>query len=1125
MTVLVADDDRALLAVLRQTLAELGPDVRVLACSSGSEAIQILRAEKEDLDAQTGVDVLLTNQKMPGMSGLELIAEARRLHPDVLAILLTAHTDADALLSAINEGRVYRYLVKPWQRAELLATVRNALLAARLRRERDSLLGRLERRLHATTALVELSTQASTPQSHRQLLELVGQALRRILPFDVAAALLVPPGASGPPHMLVMTGAEGSPGSEGGDGSALVNALLIDARDACLAIYNGAHVGAPLEADALVVQVVGPRILRERTAPAVGKSVLRCAIGPAAGSGLVGAVYVASAAEGIYGPDEERDLEALARVAADLSRRLATRMQHERRRMELMVTSMADGVIMTDEAGEIFLINPAARRMLSLPPAEATTPPITAQFLKERLGFYPFELIHAGRPQDGPLREEVRIGEQYLHSIISPVLDGAGQTVGVVLVLRDITEQKALDSRKEEFVSIVSHELRTPLTSIGGALELLAEQYHEGLSDKQTRYLQMARDSAQKLNRIVDDLLDVARAERGKLELRTGAIDLCELVQQGAERFRGAAEHKHVEMLVRRSGPVPIVADADRLGQVLSNLLSNALKFTAGGGKIELEAFGSEVSGDLVGLTVWNSGPPIAEADRERVFDKFEQVQASSTRRVGGTGLGLAISRGIVERHGGQIWVEPSAIGCRFVVTLPTKARHVAETASPDIGVPMGLRKSILVVDDERHATWLLKGALLGARYQVHLAEDAESALVIARERKPDLISVDLQMPGPSGAELVEILRHDPETRKIPILVLSKTADQDRGAAMGAAAVLTKPVTVPRLRETVLTLFSEAGQLRRRVLVIDDEPAIRLICREVLEAHGFLVREAEDGPAALSEARRFRPDLVLVDVMMPGMDGFELSQRLRAERETALVPIIFVSARGQTSDKVRAFKLGADDYMVKPFDSAELVARVEKALARRDFDLGASPTTQLPGSQVIAQEIERRLREHGRFAFCYLDLDNLKAFNDYYGYAKADAVIKQTGDIVREAIACHGAPGDFIGHIAGDDFVLITTVERADTVCAAVIESFDRLVPLYYNKSDRERGFIEARDRFGVPREFPVMSVSIACVTGDGGSINHAELSTRAAAGKQQAKAVVGSAYVRDGEIRLPRPR
>jgi DNA-binding response OmpR family regulator len=428
------------------------------------------------------------------------------------------------------------------------------------------------------------------------------------------------------------------------------------------------------------------------------------------------------------------------------------------------------------------------------------------------------------------------------------------------------------------------------------------------------------------------------------------------------------------------------------------------------------------------------------------------------------------------------------------------------------------------VVDDDRYTTYLLKGMLFGAGYKVHVAHDSDSALTIAREKKPDVVTVDLRMPGVDGLALVEILKHDPDTRKTPVLVVSVSDARDRALAAGADAFLTKPVDLKPLTDCIGRLLAERGAPRQKVLLVDDDPAIRMICRDVLESQGYLVREAADGEAASGEARRFKPDLVLVDVMMPGMDGFSLAQKLRGDRDTSLTPIIFLSARGQTADKVRAFKLGAEDYLVKPFDSAELVARVEKALARRDLELGASPTTRLPGSQAIEAEIDKRLASGGNFAFCYLDLDNLKAFNDYYGYAKADGVILQTGDIVREVVTRLGGPGDFIGHIAGDDFVLLTTDDRADSVCTTVIETFDRLVPLYYNKIDRERGFIETNDRYGVLRRFPIMSISIACVTRAGTNRGtHAELAQAAAELKLRAKSIQGSAYVRDGRVVVPR--
>jgi diguanylate cyclase (GGDEF)-like protein len=180
--------------------------------------------------------------------------------------------------------------------------------------------------------------------------------------------------------------------------------------------------------------------------------------------------------------------------------------------------------------------------------------------------------------------------------------------------------------------------------------------------------------------------------------------------------------------------------------------------------------------------------------------------------------------------------------------------------------------------------------------------------------------------------------------------------------------------------------------------------------------------------------------------------------------------------------------------------------------------MSASPTTLLPGADAIEKEIERRLGDGEDDVICYLDLDNLKAFNDYYGYAKADGVIRQTGDIIREVIKAEGTPADFIGHIAGDDFVFATSPGSADRVCRAICERFDRLVPLYYNRADRERGYIETKDRFGTMRQFPVMTVSIAAVTATGGRFRgFSDLSEAAAAGKKLAKEAGGSSYVRDG--------
>jgi diguanylate cyclase (GGDEF)-like protein len=232
--------------------------------------------------------------------------------------------------------------------------------------------------------------------------------------------------------------------------------------------------------------------------------------------------------------------------------------------------------------------------------------------------------------------------------------------------------------------------------------------------------------------------------------------------------------------------------------------------------------------------------------------------------------------------------------------------------------------------------------------------------------------------------------------------------------------------------------------------------------------------------------------------------------------------VIFVSARSETASKIRALKLGGDDYLTKPFDALELGARVESVLRRREQELGASPTTQLPGSGAIERDVARRLQARESFAFCYLDLDNLKAYNDCYGFAKADAVIRQTGDLLREIFEQHGVPGDFLGHVAGDDFVFVTSVESADRICERAVEAFDRIIPLYYDQADRDRGHIEADDRYGERRQFPVMSVSVVAVLAEPGS-DHATLARQAAELKRRAKAVAGSIYLRSDREQSPR--
>jgi signal transduction histidine kinase/DNA-binding response OmpR family regulator len=784
------------------------------------------------------------------------------------------------------------------------------------------------------------------------------------------------------------------------------------------------------------------------------------------------------------------------------------------------MAAMADGVLVADTRSGAVSVNPAARQMLGIPADRE----VTTAYLKDDVGFYPFDLVVAAHGDGTPVREEVRIGDRVLHSVVTPLLD-AGQPFGAVVVLRDLGETRELSRRRSEFAQLMSHELRTPLTSVAGALDIVLSGYAGPLAEKQHRYIEMARQAATRMNLLVDQLLDLARAQAGSITVQLTALHLDKLARSVVERYRETARAKQVRIdVVTTAEGIGILGDPDRLAQVLGNLVANSIKFAPLGGAIDVEVFGPPLLTDAVGVSVHNEGAPIAEDERERIFEPF----SASGRRVGGTGLGLSISRAIIEAHGGKIWVESGDRGTRFVFTLPAKPHGAAAmqtgphgTMPPPIEHVVTPRPrtreptKVLVVDDDRRRALLLKGLLMADGDDVKVFDDADAALAAARHDKPGLIVVSAGIT--DGLALLAILEHDPDTRKTAVLALAEPGQAADLLAAGADEVVDLPLAPQMLRDACLRLLESGRRESPRIMVVDDDGAIRAICREVLEQAGFEVRDVARSDTAVAEARRFRPDLVLLDVMMPVLDGFRTAEHLRKDSTTALTPIIFLSAKGDTADKVRAFRSGAEDYMVKPFDAAELVARVGKALDRQARELGASPTTQLPGADAIQQEIERRITlKDTDSVTVYLDLDNLKALNDYYGYAKADAVIRQTGDLIRDVVARVGAPGDFIGHIAGDDFVLVTTSERVDAVCTAICQRFDRLIPLYYDREDRTRGYIETNDRWGQMRRFPIMSVSIAAASMNGVS-TYADLAERSAAGKALAKASPGSSYVRDG--------
>jgi len=299
-----------------------------------------------------------------------------------------------------------------------------------------------------------------------------------------------------------------------------------------------------------------------------------------------------------------------------------------------------------------------------------------------------------------------------------------------------------------------------------------------------------------------------------------------------------------------------------------------------------------------------------------------------------------------------------------------------------------------------------------------------------------------------------------------------------------------------------------------RILVVDDDPDILQYVKMNLEREGFETETASNGIEALQVARQSPPALVLMDVMMPGMDGLTALRHLRNDPTTSSVPVVMLTARALAKDRVKGLDLGADDYITKPFAVEELVARVGTVIRRAQQMRDVSPLTGLPGNFRIAAELENRIQARTPIAVVYGDLDNFKAFNDHYGFMRGDAVIKYTATTLMEASGVCGDPDSFVGHVGGDDFIAVMDPELVEVFCTNVIGTFDDGILDFYDTADALQGYIEVTDRRGERHAFPIVSFSMGVVTNQYRAIaSEWEASAIASEMKEFAKRQPGSTY------------
>jgi PleD family two-component response regulator len=312
---------------------------------------------------------------------------------------------------------------------------------------------------------------------------------------------------------------------------------------------------------------------------------------------------------------------------------------------------------------------------------------------------------------------------------------------------------------------------------------------------------------------------------------------------------------------------------------------------------------------------------------------------------------------------------------------------------------------------------------------------------------------------------------------------------------------------------------------KARILVADDEPHIRRILQFLLEQEGFEVCLAEDGEEAWQAVASFRPDLVLLDVMMPRMDGFAVLEIIRAGFETARLPVILLTAKSDVGDKVLGLRGGANDYIVKPFSHDELLLRVSNLLEATRREREANPLTGLPGNRAIERETQARIAGGEDFALMYADIDRFKSFNDHYGYARGDRAISFLAGVLVGCTQKYGPGGVFVGHVGGDDFVVATSSAGSEELARHIIEEFDAGVVALHDPEDALRGYLEVENRAGVRERFPLIALTVALVSDVKGRFSHpAELSDMLAELKHFGKANPRSVVVRERRSRLGAP-
>ena len=477
---------------------------------------------------------------------------------------------------------------------------------------------------------------------------------------------------------------------------------------------------------------------------------------------------------------------------------------------------------------------------------------------------------------------------------------------------RAVTAAKDANQAKSSFLAKMSHELRTPMNAIIGYSEMLLEDATDGGDQRTADDLRKILSAARHLLGLINDVLDLSKIEAGKMQLYLETFDLQTLVHEVSSTIAPLVEKRKNQLVVNCSPSIgSMYGDATKIRQTLLNLLSNASKFTENG-RIELN-IDREISDNQVWVVmdVTDTGIGMTEEQMGRLFRAFTQADASTSSKFGGTGLGLAISKQFAQMMGGDVTVKSTpGVGSTFTVRVPARVKParspyaVVEKESQPAPPPKG---RVLIIDDDEAVHAVLTNMLTREGYSTRDARDGKEGLRLAREYQPDIVILDILMPGMDGWTVLSQLKATPECANIPIILLTMLENKDMGFALGAADYLTKPIEAEKLLPVLERHV--ASHQRGTVLVVEDDPPSRELVVRMLEQEGVSVKEASNGREALDIIQGGTvPSMIILDLVMAGMDGFEFLRQIRPHPEWSKIPVVVVSSLDLTTEAQQVLK-------------------------------------------------------------------------------------------------------------------------------------------------------------------------------------------------------------------------